>query len=75
MDLIVSQEKLQESRKKELLKEKKRNIEKEIVALGIIIVIISTLIIGYNMFGSKIEEARNNCMAQGYSESYCLKHS
>lgn len=77
--LIVSQEKLEQNRKNQILKdETKKNYERmNKTTKGIITIAVLTLTIlwlGYAGMNMK-EEAYNNCMENGYSQSYCLKNS
>ena len=82
INLIVSQEKLQENRKNALLKDAtKRNYAKQdnlrnfCIFMGImsiaIFVLAMIVCINVNMKKTGYE----NCLEQGYEVNYCLKHS
>ena len=82
MELIVSQEKLNQNRKNTLLKDETKRLKAEQNKLNkiciytmIALVIVVALAWGIHFIGKATEEARNNCLEQGYTMNYCLKHS
>ena len=78
MNLIVSQEKLEQNRKNALLKlnykeqEKLRNICIFMTIMSIVIFALACIIC-INMNLKK--QGYENCLEQGYEVNYCLKHS
>lgn len=82
MDLIVSQEKLEQNRKNALLKEATKNNYKKQqkikkLCIGIAIGLIIAYFIGLAlMFEIKLKkQGIQGCMENGYSYSYCIEHS
>lgn len=82
MNLIVSQEKLEENRKNQILKDKaKENYKKQLrnkrIAFGIVIGLIVAYFVGLIIISDlkATKEARDNCLKNGYSYAYCLRNS
>lgn len=82
LDLIVSQEKLNQNRKNTLLKEATKNNYKEqerlrnvciFMAVMTIIIFILAIIVCINANLKK--QGYENCLEQGYDVNYCLKNS
>ena len=82
INLIVSQEKLEQNRKNALLKEATRKNYKEqkdlketcmfaIIGLALILIMAWVLHISIDLKQKGIQ----GCMENGYSESYCIQHS
>lgn len=82
MELIISQEKLNQNRKNALLKEATKNNYKEqerlrktcifMAMMSIVIFVLAMMVcINANMKKTGYE----NCLEQGYEVNYCLKHS
>lgn len=82
MELIVSQEKLNQNRKNALLKEATKNNYKEqerlrkaciFMAMMSIAIFILAMIVCINANAKRT--GYENCLEQGYDVNYCLKHS
>lgn len=87
--LIVSQEKLEENRRNQLLKDRnrllkyatKKNYEKQEKIVGIVkktiaILLLTMLMIWGLYLGQSLKQKGiKGCMENGYSESYCIQHS
>ena len=89
INLIICQEKLEENRRNQLLKDRnqllkdatKENYKKQeatnTLLKNIIMIVLMLMIV---VWGLKVNQAMktrayNNCIANGYEESYCLKNS
>ena len=82
MELIVSQEKLNQNRKNTLLKDaskenyaKQDNLRKTCIFMGIMSIAIFILAMIVCINANTKRTGYENCLEQGYEVNYCLKHS
>jgi len=79
INLIVSQEKLEQNKINKLLQQKTRknyksyeyNIKRILISLMAVLIFILNLW----LLGTISEKGVKGCMENGYSESYCIQHS
>lgn len=82
LDLIVSQEKLNQNRKNALLKEATKNNYAEQERLRNACIFMSVMSIAIFILAMVVcinanlkKQGYENCLEQGYDVNYCLKHS
>lgn len=82
MNLIVSQEKLEQNRKNALLKEATRNNYKKqrdlkeiciLCTIGLVLILIMTWVLHVSI--DLKQKGIKGCMENGYSYEYCIEHS
>ena len=82
MELIVSQEKLNQNRKNTLLKEatkenyaEQERLRKTCIFMAIMSIAIFMLAMVVCINANLKKQGYENCLEQGYEVNYCLKHS